>query len=149
MFGTGSEIEGFRQIVKRDNLRVTFRGHVSREVLAKELQDIDIFVHLSRIESFGLAITEAMASGSVPVFSRVGGICDQIDHMKNGLLFEKGNATQLADCLKVLIDDQSLRNQLAENSIEKVDKFFSLKRMIERYECLYSSFIDKSKKHSL
>ncbi|KAA9012531.1 glycosyltransferase family 4 protein [Niallia endozanthoxylica] len=76
MFGAGSELEAFQSMIKKENLPVSLRGHVSRDVLAKELQDIDIFVQSSRIENFGLSITEAMACGCVPVCSKVGGILD-------------------------------------------------------------------------
>jgi L-malate glycosyltransferase len=141
MYGAGSQLEDFKRIAKYENIPIVFPGNVTREELAKELPKVDIFVHPSRIETFGLAVTEAMASGCLPVCSNVGGLVDQIDHMKNGILFETEDSNALANSLEQLINDRLLRERLSRAARKTVENKFSLEKMTDRYDDLYQEII--------
>ena len=82
-----------------------------------------IFVYPSvaeKGETFGLAPLEAMAWGAVPVVSDLACFKDFISHGKNGLIFNhRANdaGEQLMQCTQRLIDEVTLRNQLAEAAL--------------------------------
>lgn len=144
MYGAGSQLEAYQKIAHSENIPIVFRGNVTREELAEELPKVDIFVQPSRIETFGLSVTEAMASGCVPVCSNVGGLVDQIEHMTNGILFEMENSIALANSLKQLINDPILQDRLSKSARKTVENKFSLEKMTDRYEELYQEVIESN-----
>ena len=58
---------------------------------------MDICIIPSRYEPFGIVCLEAMACGKPVVASNVGGLLYVIEDGKGGLLFECGNAKDLAN----------------------------------------------------
>lgn len=86
-----------------------------------------IFVYPSvaeKGETFGLAPLEAMAWGAVPIVSDLACFKDFIVHEKNGLIFNhrvQDASEQLMQCTQRLIDDVSLRNQLAKAALNVSD----------------------------
>jgi glycosyltransferase involved in cell wall biosynthesis len=61
---------------------------------------LGVFVLSSRSEAFSNVLLEAMACGCSVIGSLVGGIPELIVNEENGLLFEPGNAGELAAKLK-------------------------------------------------
>lgn len=75
----------------------------TRDVNA-ELARMDLFVLPSLVpEGMPMAVLEAMAAGVPAIGSRVEGVVDVIEHGDNGLLFEPGDATDLAATLRRFI----------------------------------------------
>ncbi len=143
IFGDGDGAAKLKRMAAENHLPVIFRGEVSRDILAVELPDFDIFVQPSRLDNFPFSVIEAMACGCVPVGSRVGGIPDQIDHMKNGILFESENVGELAQAIGLLIKDTSLRDRLGRQARIKAVEQFSLDKMGMRLEEVYKKTISK------
>lgn len=56
--------------------QITFAGAKSHREVLEKYRDVQLFVSASRMETFGMAIQEALASG-VPVFLLKGGYADQ------------------------------------------------------------------------
>src|SRR5690606_6202995 len=98
----------------------------------------DIFVFPSRLEGFGLVVVEAMMSECCVVRSNTQGAYDQIDHGKDGFIFENNNFEQLADLLEDIINDEDLRTKIAKAGKEKALNKFTIKEMtrgtLEVYE---------------
>ncbi len=87
-------------------------------------------------ESFGITLVEAMASGIPVVGSKIGGIPEIIDDRVNGLLFEPGNSQDLADQLMYLYNNRSQAQEMVRAARAKVEKDFSLERMLRDYYLL-------------
>src|SRR5260370_13548129 len=68
---------------------------------------------------------EAMVSGVPVVSTDVEGVCELIEHRKNGLIVEQRNASALADAMQLLITTPGLRNQLARSGRPTVLKNFT------------------------
>ena len=73
--------------------RIRLVGVASQSVVADELAAAHVFVQHSRsvngwIEGFGVTLTEAGAAGLPLIASRLGGIVDQVEDGKNGMLFD-------------------------------------------------------------
>ncbi|WKN41948.1 glycosyltransferase family 4 protein [Tunicatimonas pelagia] len=88
------------------------------------MPQMDIIVMPSLNETFGLTLIEAMLGEVAVVGTNYGGIPEIIDDDENGLLFERENSRQLADCLQKLVDDPSLRTRLAQAGREKAKEQF-------------------------
>jgi len=76
IFGDGSQKQALEDRVKSLKLEdhVTFHGRVEGEELIQAFQSLDVFVALSRRESFGVAALEAQACGVPVLVSNVGGL---------------------------------------------------------------------------
>ena len=60
-----------------------------------------------------MVIQQAMAAGLPVVATRVGGIPDQIEHGRSGLLFEPGDVDELCALLRRLHDEPESGERLA------------------------------------
>ena len=58
----------------------------------------------SLYEPFGIVALEALAGGAPLVVARTGGLAELIDGTGAGLLFEPGNADELAACIEMVLD---------------------------------------------
>lgn len=85
----------------------------------------DLVVLTTYAETFGLVLVEAMKSGVAVVGTNAGGVPEIIQHEETGLLYEPANSTELADCVKRLIEDDALRNKLAKAGKTYADEMFS------------------------
>ncbi|MCX6354274.1 MAG: glycosyltransferase family 4 protein [Candidatus Aureabacteria bacterium] len=84
-------------------------------------------------EPFGIAAVEAMAAGKPVVASRVGGLEEIVDHGVTGFLVEPGNAGEVAESIKKLLDDPELRMRMGEAGRERGKMKFAWKKIIEDY----------------
>lgn len=119
--------------------------HVERRVhllgwltdVAPFLHAIDLFVSSSRIEPFGLAIVEAMASGATIVATATGGAQEIIENGVTGKLVPVNNAEAMAKALLALLEDEHERARLSECARMAVRERFSLERMVTSTEQVY------------
>ena len=111
--------------------------------VAPYLRAMDIFVSCSSSEAFSNAILEAMACGSCPVGSRVGGTPELIEDGERGLLFESGNARDLAEKLAALAADDGERKRLAKKAAEFAASELSMEAALERMSRIYREELEK------
>ena len=83
----------------------------------------DIFVLASRRESFGLALIEARQAGCAIIASNVDGIPELLGHGKLGLLVPPQNPPALADAIRTLLTDPTLRDRLKQKAREDLAPF--------------------------
>lgn len=92
-------------------LPVTFAGYMTGETLSEAYASADVFVFPSQLETFGLAATEAMASGLPVVASRVGGIPDVVQEGVTGYTFAPGDVPALIEAVRCMV---ARRDELPE-----------------------------------
>jgi glycosyltransferase involved in cell wall biosynthesis len=92
------------------------QGYISSADLIGKMHAADCVVlpYLSATQSGVLAA--AMGNGRFVIASRVGGIPDLVEHGKNGLLVEPGDAEGLAEALRSVATDQALRQRLRDGA---------------------------------
>jgi glycogen(starch) synthase len=66
----------------------------------------------SLYEPFGIVALEALAGGAPLVVARTGGLAELIDGTGAGLLFEPGNADELASCIELVLTEQALADEM-------------------------------------
>ena len=109
--------------------------------VAAWLQAIDIFVLPSRSEALSNSLMEAMACGCCAVASRVGGNPELVTDRKTGLLFEPVNIESQVAALRLLIEQDALRKELAAAGMAFVRATFSLEASARRMEEIYSALL--------
>lgn len=81
---------------------VIFTGRLDRNEVRLQLDKADVFIMISRLETFGLVYLEAMARGCIVVASKDEGMEGIIVHGVNGFLCEAGNEKELAEVVKTI-----------------------------------------------
>src|SRR5206468_32157 len=88
--------------------------------------------------TFGLVLVEAMRSGKPVVCSRIAGLPDIVEDGVTGLLFEPGNATDLAAKIHHLREALGHRRRMGEAGRQKALREYSpetyYKRLMAAYE---------------
>ncbi len=115
--GSGPYDSILQRIVELKNLtnRVVFLGELKGASLVNALRRRGTLVVPSLWnEPFGIVALEGMASGCWVVASEGGGLSEAVGPA--GLTFPNGDARALASRLRLLIEDRSLRERLAENA---------------------------------
>ncbi len=97
----------------------TFENHglLSREAVADLINTADIFVDMSKFQSFGRTGLEAMALGCATILPKEGGVHEYAVHEENALIIDTHNMDEAVAALDRLIRDEALRTRLANNGI--------------------------------
>lgn len=101
----------------------------------------DVLCLPSYREGFGSVVIEAAAAGLPAVGSRIYGVADAIVDGKTGLLFEAGNAADLAAKLSQLLADESVRQHMGAAARERALSEFSQARLVGLLEARYRAIL--------
>ena len=137
VIGDGEEKEKIENRIEKEGLKenVTTCGFIQHA--AKYIKAFDIFVLPSIKEGLPYTILESMNAGVPVVASSVGGIPDLIDHEKSGFLTIPQSSHSLAENLKKLAENETLRKQFSRASKTRAQEKFSFSSMLERTVALY------------
>jgi glycosyltransferase involved in cell wall biosynthesis len=110
--------------------------------MPKQIKNCSFLVLPSRSEAMGRILIEAMAAGKARIGANVDGIPQVIEHEKDGLLFEAGNADDLAKKMRVLIENPEFRAKLGRKSRERARREFSEEKYYRNITAFYHEVID-------
>ena len=96
--------------------KVFFLGSKPHDQIPLWLNISDIFVLPSISEGFPTIIPEAMMCGVPVIASDVGGISEIITTNKTGFLTKPGNIEEIVSCIKLLLDNENIRQQIIETA---------------------------------
>jgi len=143
IFGDGDEKENLINLINYYNLSkvVKLKGYV--DDIKKYLEECDLVIHPSRVESLPYAILEAMNLCKPVIASNVGGVSEIIKHKYNGLLFEKENEEELINSIELLIKNTKLKKIIIKNAKKVIIDKFNKNKMIENLLNVYKELNDK------
>ena len=136
----GTLLEAHRQSVREADLQecTTFTGLVPYEELPRLLAESDVYISASHSDGTSVSLLEAIATGILPVVSRIKANEPWIEQGRTGLMFEPGNVDQLAEALDRALDDAELRrNAFGANRRrieEEADRDRNMERLAEEME---------------
>ena len=105
------------------------------------LNVMDMFILASYSEGMANCLLEAMAVGLPVIASDIKGNIEIVVDQKTGFLFQSGDQSALVDKIIRLIGNPLLRKQFGEAGMGRVDKLFSIGKMVENYERLYAELM--------
>lgn len=108
---------------------------ISHEEMVEKYARATVAVVPSMYEGFGLPAVEAMACG-VPLVSTNGGALAEVV-ADAALVVWPGDGNALAQQIKRLFDDASLREEYAARGLKRVEQHFCWERCAERMEAYY------------
>lgn len=132
--GGGKERGRLEQLVREEHLaeRVEFVGAVSHDRVPDELRELDIYVALSREESFGVAVVEAQSCGLPVVVSDVGGLPEVVEDGATGIVVPAEDIPAASEALVRLIRDPDLRARMGQAGRERVKARFEWNHCVDR-----------------
>ena len=111
-------VQEIRRMANGD-AHITFGGTYARADLARVMQSLDVVVVPSLwYENSPNVILEAFGHHVPVVASNFGGMAELVQHGRNGLTFEMGNAQDLARQLQRLIDVPDLLTELRRGAAQ-------------------------------
>ncbi|MBI5397014.1 MAG: glycosyltransferase family 4 protein [Verrucomicrobia bacterium] len=105
---------------------VEFRGFIAGEPRFDLVRRARMLLLPSRVyENFAVSVLEAYAMGKAVVASRIGAIAELVEDGVTGLLFEPGNAADLAEKVNRLRADPALAVALGRNARRRFEERFN------------------------
>lgn len=121
--------------------QVTFTGGKPQDQLSKYYSAADVTVVPSYYEPFGMTAIEALACGSSVIASRVGGLKTTVKENHVGALFDARDPTQLAEKIKILLDQPAMNAEFRKNARPYVEENFSWKSISNTVAEVYQGLL--------
>lgn len=142
IIGHGPDSERLREKYA-DPERFRWHGQVSEVEKLSRMRDATAFVAPAlRGESFGVVLLEAMAASTVVIASDIPGYRNVATHGVDALLVPPGDAMALASCLREVLADESVRDDLVTKGLETAASM-SMDRLaglyVDRYRMVLNS----------
>jgi glycosyltransferase involved in cell wall biosynthesis len=117
---------------------VIFAGF--REDAPRVTAAVDVFALSSLHEGLSIALLEAMALGTPPVVTSVGGLPEVVEHRRHGLLVPPADPPALAAGIVALLKDPALRDRLGQAARRRAADF-DIRRTVRRMEEVYAGLL--------
>ena len=118
----------------------TLLGSISN--IPQLLSTLDIAVLPSRAEGMPNAILEYMVAGRPIVATNVGGIPELIQNRQSGILVGPESTAELADGIKLLLNDTQLAADLAKTAYREARAVYDINRIAKLHIELYQNISD-------
>ena len=103
------------------------------------MSNIDVCVHPSLDEAFGISLLEAMAGSKPVVATRVGGISEIVRDGATGILVPPRDSSAIAAAVRALLSDKELSRQMGIAGRARVEQEFTIQKTVRAYENLYGA----------
>lgn len=110
------------------------------KILQKLFSSADMMIVPSKLETFGLTALESMSCGTPVVAFENTGLSDIIEHKKTGYLAKYLDLKDLLSGINWIINNPS-KEIIKENSRKRVEKFFSDKVILDKYQKIYKNLL--------
>jgi len=118
-------------------------GRVEYKDMPSLYQSADILLFPTVREGFGLVAAEAMACGLPVVATNCSSLPELVDDGVGGFLCGLGNADGFSNKVNLLAEDAALRKDMGEYNRAKVERLFTLKKMVFEYQQLFKEVLGR------
>ena len=131
-----------KRLIRKNKLKksVTMVGSLDAEEMKERFLKSSVFVCPSIVENSPNSVGEAMLLGVPVVAAETGGIPSMLISSKEGILFEKGNSSKLAESILQVFDEPMIAGIYSENARKRAfvthDAEVNHKRLMEIYNCI-------------
>jgi glycosyltransferase involved in cell wall biosynthesis len=140
--GGGSREAEYKDLVNKLGISrsVVFTGKVEYAAAVNYHNMIDIFVNVSRNESFGVSVLEASACEKPVIVADVGGLGEVVLNNKTGFIIQKENVDETAAAIEKLMDD-NLRSDFGKRGREFVMGKYEFQDNLQQTIDVYKSLV--------
>ncbi len=126
---------------KSDQLKDVFQlPYLPNNTLRTIMQYADVLVYPSLADNHPLVVLEAMMSRLPVVAFAVGGIPEQVESGKTGMLVRPGDLKSLSKAAVTLLRDRLQAKNLSDRAFQLATQKFSSEKMVEGYLKIYDEF---------
>lgn len=126
----GNNLETYydlKKLEKKYSITPIYTGLLSKKELKSFYKSIDIYLHTSNYEGYGLVVADALSNGIPVVSTNVAGSNDLIIHGKTG--FVANTISEFSNYVDLLITDEDLRKSFSRNAYFFARKHLNLEKM--------------------
>ena len=124
--------------------RVSIRGFVEHDELPALYRSADLFAAPSDYEGgLGMVYLEAMACGLPVIALAAGGAAEAVAQGRTGILLERGEVSETAAAIELLVTEPALRAGMGEAGRRRVFEHFALAPYAARVEGAYERAIER------
>ncbi len=125
----------------KESGRVVFTGGVPGEEMRKYYAAMDVLVHPTYREGFGMVLQEAGALGVPAITTRIIGASEVMVDGESCLLVEPKDAAGLAEAMQQLCRDQEMASRLSQAVYDRTRTLYSRPIMLENQKADYVSLL--------
>jgi len=119
--------------------RVVFTGYQSQAQVGAHLAETDLFVMASFAEGVPVVLMEALAAGVPAVATRIAGVGELVEDGVSGLLVPPGDGASLAEAMRTLLSDASMRQRFGAAGRARVEAEFDVSREAAKLRGLFAA----------
>lgn len=149
--GEGEMGEELRQFAQQHDLsHIRFLGHLPTHELVPIVQRAAFMVVPSEwYENYPMSVLEALACGTPVIGSRIGGIPELVRDGQTGLLFEPGNAAELAAKIQFLLDHPQQAAEMGRAGRRQVEQANHPQHHYQQTMAIYQQLVQQKAGHTL
>lgn len=133
LIGDGPLKEKYERIIDENNSNVEIHSWMSQEKFVPLVRNCDIYIQTSSSEGLPRTLLEAMALKLPVITTNVGAIEGVVRNYDNGILIVQDDPNELEKSLSHLIENLTLRQELAENAYLDVLNNYEWKSIFKKY----------------
>lgn len=139
ILGEGELWDEITNLIKEKNLTDVIYQLGFRTDVGEILKISNLYVNSAKCyEALSFAILEGMDASLPIIATKVGGNGDIVSPQNDcGILVEYGDTEEMSDAIKLIMDDEALRNKYSENAFKAVNEVFNLDKLLEDTYKLY------------
>jgi glycosyltransferase involved in cell wall biosynthesis len=143
--GDGGDKKKIQQYIDENNLSgyVELKGFLPDKSLQLLYQQVDIFVLLTKVESFGIAFAEAQ-SYALPIIGYAIGAVKSV-YKRGAILVEPSSRKMAGEALRLLVNDDGFRRELGREAYEFAMENFCWKKSAKAFMNLYVETIKEAR----
>jgi glycosyltransferase len=145
IYGKGELKNKLEELAKELQIddKVKFKGYINNEDVPKVLNEMDIFVVPSILdsESFGVAAVEAMACEVPVIVSDVDGLKEVVVNNETGFVIPKKSSKEIANKIKILIENNDIVKKFKKNARDRVLKLYDWNKNVENMIKIYKELL--------
>lgn len=126
--------------------KVKFIGRIPADLIYAYYKAADVFClpSITRAEAFGVVLLEALAMGTPIVTCNIegSGVPWVNQDGQTGYNVPVADSDSLAEKIRLIINNNELRDELSQNCVKRFREYFALDKMVESTYSLYKNLVD-------
>ena len=143
LVGDGALRESIEDLISQYNLPNNMFLLGWREDIPEILSAIDVFALTSLWEGLSISVLEAFASHKPVVATDTGGVREVVFENKTGFLVPPGDIKAMAEKVRILLNDKSLRLKMGDNAHSSLGVSYRLDCMVNNTKDLYENLFTR------
>lgn len=127
----------------RKSKQVVMTGMVDGSKMNEYYSAMDVLVHPTYREGFGMVLQEAGALGIAMITTKIPGASEVMKEGISCLLVEPKNISELESAMKKLITDREYSKKIGQAAYERTKQYYDRSIMLENQKADYEELLSK------